>query len=331
MLRHCWVKVLLTAAAVASSALFLSGCGEFVPAYMKPLSAETQALLAKKGMDEDAPILIRIFKQESVLEIWKEEGDGRFHLFKTYPICYFSGTLGPKTRAGDRQAPEGFYMVTPRQMNPFSREHLAFNVGYPNAYDRSFGRTGDDIMVHGGCRSIGCFAMTNGVVQEIYELARDAFAGGQRAFQIQSFPFRMTAANMAKHRKSKWYPFWKNLKQGYDYFNITHLPPKIAVCDHRYLINTAFLNPDTDPNPSGACPAYRHLPVIPYNQPLVASNEHQSGLMDAALKFRTIEPDRKPVPPPAPLGAQLDLTFGPKKTEKPVFTLGSATPRLAEH
>ena len=224
-----------------ASVTALGGCGQFSPPYLKPLSAQTQALLAEKGMTEQSPILVRIFKSESELEVWKAKDDGRFYHFKTYPICDWSGKLGPKVNQGDRQAPEGFYLVSAPQMNPKSKYYLSFNLGFPNAYDRSYGRTGADIMVHGDCKSAGCYAMTDGVVEEIYILAREALAGGQPAFQVQAFPFRMTTANMAKHKDDKWYGFWQNLKEGYDYFEISHLPPKVDVCDKRYLINAAFV------------------------------------------------------------------------------------------
>ena len=241
MLRSSYVTAVVAACVVAMAAA-LSGCGQFSPPYLKPLSPQTQALLAEKGMTEDSPVLIRIFKAESELEIWKAKDDGRFYLFKTYPICSYSGGLGPKVEQGDRQAPEGFYLVSLDQMNPRSKYHLSFDVGFPNAYDRVYGRTGQNIMVHGDCTSAGCYAMTDGVVEEIFILAREALQGGQPAFQIQAFPFHMTAANMAAHKDDKWFDFWKNLKEGYDYFEISHLPPKVAVCDKRYLINASFVN-----------------------------------------------------------------------------------------
>ena len=239
MLRSSFVTA-VTAACVVVLAAALSGCGQFAPTYLKPLSPQTQAQLAEKGMTEQSPILIRIFKAESELEVWKAKDDGRFYLFKTYPICSYSGGLGPKIEQGDRQAPEGFYLVSLDQMNPRSKYHLSFDVGFPNAYDRAYGRTGQNIMVHGDCTSSGCYAMTDAVVEEIFILAREALQGGQPAFQIQAFPFRMTAANMAAHKDDKWIDFWKNLKEGYDYFEISHLPPKVAVCEKRYLINASF-------------------------------------------------------------------------------------------
>ena len=149
-------------------------------------------LLGKKGMDAHAPIFIRIFKEESELEVWKQRDDGRYYHFKTYPICNWSGELGPKLKQGDRQAPEGFYTVTREQMNPDSKYHLAMNLGYPNAYDRAHRRTGDFLMIHGKCKSAGCYAMTDALIEEIYAMARESFIGGQDSFQVHAFPFRMT-------------------------------------------------------------------------------------------------------------------------------------------
>src|SRR6476646_8638514 len=261
MLRLGWVNAVI-AAGVLTSLIALGGCGQFSPPYLKPLSAQTQTLLAQKGMTEKSPILVRIFKSESELEVWKAKDDGRYYLFKTYPICDWSGALGPKVNQGDRQTPEGFYLVSSTQMNPKSKYYLAFNLGFPNAYDRSNGRTGADIMVHGDCKSAGCYAMTDGVIEEIYILARESLAGGQSAFQVQAYPFRMTAANMAKHKGEEWYGFWQNLKEGYDYFEVTHLPPRIEVCDKHYLVNASFVDSGARPDPTGACPAFERMPVI---------------------------------------------------------------------
>ncbi|MBN8912900.1 MAG: murein L,D-transpeptidase, partial [Rhizobiales bacterium] len=156
----------------------LAGCStapELLPPSEQPLTAETISLLGKKGMSTAAPIFVRIFKEESELEVWKMRDDGRFYHFKTYPICNWSGELGPKQAQGDKQAPEGFYTISQNQMNPNSKFYLAFNIGYPNAYDRALGRTGEALMVHGKCKSAGCYAMTDALAEEIYALARDAF------------------------------------------------------------------------------------------------------------------------------------------------------------
>ncbi len=245
----------------AAAAALLAGCSQVVPPHMLPLPPAAKALLAQKGMREDAPMFVRIFKEESELEVWKAKADGRFHHFKTYPICTWSGKLGPKFKQGDKQTPEGFYKVSARMMNPNSSYHLSFNIGYPNAYDRSLNRTGDFIMVHGDCKSAGCYAMTDALIEEIYALARESFAGGQEAFDLQAFPFRMTQANMKRHSRNRSYGFWrKNLYQGYRDFEVSQLPPKVDVCERRYLVNVSFAN-GAPSDPAAACPAYERLPV----------------------------------------------------------------------
>lgn len=205
---------------------------------LAPIPAKTLALISEKGMDPGAPILMRSFKKESEIEVWKVGSDGKYALLKTYPMCRWSGQLGPKIRQGDRQAPEGFYDVTAAAMNPKSSLFLSFNVGYPNAFDRSHGRTGSHLMVHGACSSQGCFAMTDEAISEMYALAREAFASGQRSFQFQSYPFRMTAENLAKHRADAHFAFWKNLKEGSDIFEVTGQQPAWTVAGGRYAFNT---------------------------------------------------------------------------------------------
>lgn len=186
-----------------------------------------------------SPIFIRIFKESKELEVWVKKGD-RFQLFKNYPIHYFSGTLGPKLKEGDRQAPEGFYYVSASRMNPNSRFHLSFNLGYPNKYDRGLGRTGSALMVHGNTVSIGCFAMTDPLIEEIYTLADQALRNGQKFFRVHIFPFRMTEENMVRHRNSKWIEFWKNLKTGYDYFEKSWSPPNVEVENKVYTFERSF-------------------------------------------------------------------------------------------
>jgi murein L,D-transpeptidase YafK len=205
--------------------------------HLVPIPSATMALMSTKGMSKEDPILVRAYKKESELEIWKRSSNGKYALLKTYPICRWSGQLGPKTREGDRQVPEGFYTVSPAQMNPNSAFYLSFDTGYPNAYDRSFGRNGGDIMVHGSCSSRGCFAMTDQNVAEIYAIAREALGAGQRGFQFQSYPFRMTAENMAKHRLDSNMAFWKNLKEGSDTFEVTKDELRVAVANKRYVFN----------------------------------------------------------------------------------------------
>jgi murein L,D-transpeptidase YafK len=203
------------------------------------------------SMDRAAPILIQIYKEESTLEVWKQNRTGTFALLKAYPICKFSGKLGPKIAEGDRQAPEGFYEITSDQLNPLSREYLSFNIGYPNAFDRSMRRTGSMVMVHGGCHSIGCYAMTDYEMGEIYALLDEAFEGGQDKVQVQAFPFRMTAQNLARHAQDRNAPFWQMLKAGSDAFLAAGRPPTVAVCDLRYVFNPPA---DKDLDPSAPCP-----------------------------------------------------------------------------
>jgi murein L,D-transpeptidase YafK len=202
--------------------------------HLAPIPPATTALMSSKGMSQSDPILVRTYKKESELELWKKGRDGKYALLKTYPICRWSGQLGPKVREGDRQAPEGFYTITPGLMNPNSSYYLSFDTGYPNAFDRAHGRTGAHLMVHGTCSSAGCYAMTDEAIAEVYAVAREAFAGGQRAFQFQAYPFRMTAENLAKHRADPNMPFWKNLKEGSDYFEVTREEPSVSVASLRY-------------------------------------------------------------------------------------------------
>jgi murein L,D-transpeptidase YafK len=193
--------------------------------------------LSDKKMPWGAPIYLRIFKTEKRLEVWLKQGR-RFRLFKCYRICtYGAKGVGPKTRQGDGRAPEGFYRVRPEQMNPFSRFHLAINLGYPNAFDRHHGYSGSALMVHGGCVSIGCFAMTDENMEEIYALAHAALSGGQPYFMVHIFPFEMTPRNLNRHRHSKWFDFWCNLKEGYDRFQESNgLPPDVEVKNGQYYI-----------------------------------------------------------------------------------------------
>jgi murein L,D-transpeptidase YafK len=222
----------------ASVALALTACQDQSSLtgnrHLAPIPPATTALMASKGVSASDPILMRAYKKESELEVWKKGRDGKYALLKTYPICRWSGQLGPKIREGDRQAPEGFYTVTPGLMNPNSNFYLSFDTGYPNAFDRAHGRTGSHLMVHGTCSSRGCFAMTDEAIAEVYAIAREAFAGGQRGFQFQSYPFRMTAENLAKHRADPHMPFWQNLKEGSDYFEVLRDEPRVAVANMRY-------------------------------------------------------------------------------------------------
>jgi len=186
--EHRWRAARGIVAALALSAL-LGACAQIeIAPHLRPLSGDAMMLLGKKGMNLQSPIFVRVFKEESELEVWKQRDDDRYYLYKVYPICNWSGSLGPKLKSGDRQAPEGFYTVSRDQMRPDSKHYLAFNLGFPNAYDKSNRRTGHALMVHGKCSSAGCYAMTDALMEEIYALAREAIIGGQDNFHVHAFP-----------------------------------------------------------------------------------------------------------------------------------------------
>ena len=222
--------------------LCLQACGSGLPnserlELVKAQKEEPLKLaLADYGLEYGAPIFIRVFKQEAELEVWvKDKEYDYFVQFAAYPICEFSGELGPKLFEGDKQAPEGFYSVTAKDMNPWSRHQLSFNIGYPNAYDRAYGRTGSLIMIHGGCTSIGCYAMTDPVVEDIYLLTEASIKNGANV-PVHIFPFRMNGKNMSLAAHSEWYPFWTNLKEGHDAFEFTKTPPQITVKNGQYVV-----------------------------------------------------------------------------------------------
>jgi murein L,D-transpeptidase YafK len=258
------VRALITSAALAAGVL-LAGCDTDEISLAsnakanQPVPPKLIADMTAKDMDLQSPMLVRLFKQEAELEVWKQDRSGRFALLKTYPICRWSGDLGPKVREGDRQAPEGFYAISPAQMNPQSAYYLSFNTGYPNAFDQALGRTGSQLMVHGDCSSRGCYAMTDEQIAEIYSLGRESFFGGQKSFQLQAYPFKMTPANMAKHRNNPNMPFWKMIKEGWDHFEVTRQEPKVDFCEKKYVFD-AIKAPDAkrDPvfNASAKCPVY---------------------------------------------------------------------------
>jgi murein L,D-transpeptidase YafK len=303
--------------------------------------------VANLDMKETSPILIRIFKEESVLEVWKpQKATGRYALLKTYDICKWSGDLGPKKVEGDRQAPEGFYTITPAQMNPKSSYYLSFNLGYPNDYDRSLGRTGSHLMVHGACSSRGCYSMDDAQIQEIYTLARLAFQGGQRSFQVQAFPFRMTPENMAKHRGDQNMAFWKMLKEGYDHFEVMQQPPKIDVCSKRYVFNSVP-QPGVRFSATGACPpmsvpdeirvavAKKEAQDDAQTKVIVAQLEAQEAIdrenalkVDAAIMLADVTAIPDPnAPEPAPMSvASAPLSVEPPTTASVTTTAAPAAP-----
>lgn len=191
--------------------------------------------LAAKGVSLGSPVFIRIFKRDSELELWMQRGD-RFVHFETYPICYWSGRLGPKLAQGDAQSPEGLYTVARGQLNPNSQYYRSFDLAFPNAFDRAHGRTGAHLMVHGDCVSRGCYAMTDAVMGEIWKIVTAALSGGQPRFAVHVFPFRPTAWRLDLYRDRRWADFWAQLGPAYAEFERTRVPPKVSVCNRRYTV-----------------------------------------------------------------------------------------------
>lgn len=264
MIYRSLARALITSVALATGVL-LAGCNSDEISLAnnakanQPVPPKLIADMTAKDMDLQSPMLVRLFKQEAELEVWKQDRSGKFALLKTYPICRWSGDLGPKVREGDRQAPEGFYSISPAQMNPQSAYYLSFNTGYPNAFDKALGRTGSQLMVHGDCSSRGCYAMTDEQIAEIYSLGRESFFGGQRAFQLQAYPFKMTPVNMAKHRNNPNMPFWKMIKEGWDHFEVSRQEPKVDFCEKKYVfdaIKAPSATRDLVFDASAKCPVY---------------------------------------------------------------------------
>lgn len=274
--------------------LLLSGCVSMldgVSGGVQPVSPKLVAAMAAKKMRPGDPVMIRIFKQESELEVWKLDRSGKYALLKTYPICRWSGKLGPKKVEGDRQAPEGFYSVPASQMNPNSQYNVSFNLGYPNNLERRLGYSGEALMVHGACTSSGCFALTDAGVSEIYAIAAAALEGGQSAFQVQSFPFRMTDANMSKNQSDPNFGFWENIKQGYDIFEKTRIPPVVSSCGGKYTFGSEASSGECSSVPALAMTAQPARPASVADVPstsIVTSSA--SVYMDGGMhkSFRTL-------------------------------------------
>jgi murein L,D-transpeptidase YafK len=295
----------------------------------KELPRDLLALISKKKMPKFSPVLMRIFKEEAELEVWKQDATGHFQLLKTYPICRWSGDIGPKEREGDRQTPEGFYTITPELMNPNSNYYLAINTGFPNAFDKANGRDGSFLMIHGDCSSSGCYAMTDQQVGEIYSLARDAFTGGRTSFQIQAYPFRMTPENLARHRTNPHMAFWKMIKVGYDHFETTHLEPKVDVCNRHYVFDAHAPPNSPTPvvfNPTAPCPAF----VV---SPKVAKAAAEKERADEAEYARLVEEDVPVAPVYTGLDGGMNDAFHPRFPDKVIsfaraFPAASYLPQL---
>jgi murein L,D-transpeptidase YafK len=253
--------------------------------------------LAASGLKPGAHMFIRIFKAESELELWMLKG-GRYELFATYPICHWAGTIGPKLREGDKQNPEGFYSVGYRQLHRIGRWPRSLNIGYPNTFDRAWGRTGSYILVHGGCSSVGCFAMTNAVMSEIFTLSEHALRTGQGRIDVHVFPFRMTEENLAVHAQSPWLYFWKNLKEGYDAFEETRLPPRVGICDRRYVIEAQRPGEVGVEGPLASCGAMRAALIEPSSQSLAALPGEPPPSRKSSPRPQVRQPMQAPLPPP---------------------------------
>jgi len=272
--------------AMLVAALVLASCSDILPRDSKlkavqPLKQASVNHIAEIGATPGSAMMIRIFKQTSEFEVWKQTKAGPFKLYKTYAICAWSGTLGPKVKEGDRQAPEGFYNITPAQLNPNSNYYLSFNTGFPNKFDRAWGRTGANLMVHGDCSSSGCYSMTDESVAEIYALARESFNAGNTVIQMQIFPFRMTPQNLALVADNPNLPFWMDIKEGYDRFELSKTPPNWDVCDKKYVFELKGPNGEAL-DPAAACPA-RGADV------LLASLTAKEAADDAQFKTLTAE------------------------------------------
>ncbi|WP_275782696.1 L,D-transpeptidase family protein [Pararhizobium gei] len=268
------------ALAVLALGVALSGCMSLDDLSEAPpkLTGKMMAEMSKKGMKPESPVLVRIFKQESELEVWKVDRTGAYALLKTYPICRWSGELGPKTKTGDRHAPEGFYHVSAGMLNPNSKFYVSFNLGYPNRLEKAKGYTGEALMVHGACSSSGCYAMTDQGVGEIYAVVQKALSSGQERFQVQAYPFRMTAKNMATYRGNENMSFWRTLKEGYDAFEVTRRQPAVSVCGGRYVFNRTFEGGEPA-DPLAACPPAQSA----IDTQLMARVEAESRKADGAV------------------------------------------------
>lgn len=305
--------------ATAAIATLLAGCTndalDSADVNLKSVSSKVNYQLSGKivqkmqamSMAKSSPIMLRIFKEEGVLEVWKANASNRFEMLRQYKICAWSGKLGPKVKEGDRQAPEGFYPLSPGQMNPHSSYYLAINTGFPNRFDQANGRSGSNLMIHGACSSSGCYSMTDEQMQEIFALARDAYKGGQQTIQLQALPFRMTAENMARHRNSPNIEFWKMLKPGYDQFEITKRPPDVNICEKKYVFNQQT---EGKFSPIGQCPAMSTPAVLQpaltaYNSKYNAEYAKAMNKLDGMVWYEPTEAERKAIVAKQRVGKEL--------------------------
>ena len=277
-------------AMVIVATLALAGCGGIMPKSsslraQQSLKSSTLTALKDMGSAPGQAMMNRLFKQTNEFEVWKRTTSGTFKLFKTYDICAYSGGLGPKVKEGDRQAPEGFYNITPGLMNPNSNYYLSFNTGFPNKFDRAWGRTGSELMVHGDCSSRGCYSMTDEAIAEIYALVRESFAGGNSVVQMQIYPFRMTPQRLAAYSTNPNLAFWQNIKEGYDRFELAKVPPTWDVCEKKYVFD--LKNADGTPlDATAACPARSGDVLLTALQAKQASDDAAYKVEVAAISSR---------------------------------------------
>jgi murein L,D-transpeptidase YafK len=270
-----------------------------------PDIANLEQRLAAKQLKAGDQLFIRIFKAESELEIWMKRG-GKFVLLDIYPMCHWSGTVGPKVNEGDKQSPEGFYTVGRKQLHLFGRHPRSLDLGFPNALDQALNRTGSFILIHGGCSSVGCFAMTNTVTAEVYDLTEKALKSGQDRVHVHVFPFRMTEANLAGYQSNPWIGFWRNLKQGYDAFEQTRVPPRIGICGKQYTVMRATPGEAGDSGPLAPCGDSRAAtPQASFPSTAPALNPVSTPLPAATSSQRSqLLPRRQPSSAPTPSSAQ---------------------------
>lgn len=266
-----------------------------------PNVAQFADRLAEKGLAVGNAMFIRVFKAESELEVWLQKGD-KYEHFATYPVCHWSGTLGPKVSEGDKQSPEGVYTVTQRQLHMIGRHPRSLNLGFPNALDRQFQRTGSYILIHGGCGSVGCFAMTNPVIEEIFSLAQAALKNGQEAIHVHAFPFRMTEDNMRAFALNEWYDFWRNLKDVYDNFEQSRQLARVSVCEGRYWI---------DGGGNGEVASHGPLAVCGRAQVAALPSSETDAASPSDLEWRPLPPPSPRSQPTAALPSRQHPSFAP--------------------
>jgi murein L,D-transpeptidase YafK len=193
--------------------------------------------LRELGAEAGDPVFMRAFKAEKTLELWIQPGaQGPYVRFASWPICAASGNLGPKLAEGDKQVPEGVYAIPASAMNNASSYHLSMNTGYPNAFDSALGRTGSEIMVHGRCASIGCLAMTDPVMDQVWTLVDAAHKRGQSSVPIHIFPFIMSHGALAAQSESPHFAFWSDLSRVYSAFETNRTVPDVSMDQGRYSV-----------------------------------------------------------------------------------------------